>query len=156
MKKTAVFAGSFDPFTVGHMDVCTEAAEVFDKVVIAIGVNPNKNRLFDEEEMAAAIRADIKSAGLDNVEVVTYKGLTVDLASSVGAKYLVRGLRNAADYSYEENAAEVNSLLSPDIETIYFRSKKSAVSSSTVKELLANAVDVSAYLTDSVLALTKK
>ena len=131
----AIYAGSFDPFTIGHLHVLKQACLVFDKVYVAIAVNSAKTRRVDKEKMKEAICRVIESNELNNAEVVIFEGLTVDLAKEKDAKFLVRGLRNGTDYEYEENLAIVNSKIA-GIETIYFRAGKTAhISSSIVMEL---------------------
>lgn len=151
--RIALYAGSFDPFTNGHRDIVRKAAALFDEVVVLIGVNVAKRRAFDAEAMAAAIRAGMESDGLANVRVVTYDGLVADYCAAHGVGWYVRGLRNAADYDYEENAARVNHLLNPSLETVYLRGDEPALSSSVVRELLAFGRDVSAFVPEAVARL---
>lgn len=151
--RIALYAGSFDPFTNGHRDIVRKAAALFDEVVVLIGVNVAKRRAFDAEAMAAAIRAGVEADGLSNVRVVTYDGLVADYCANHGVGWYVRGLRNAADYDYEENAARVNHLLNPSLETVYLRGDEPALSSSMVRELLAFGRDVDAFVPESVARL---
>ena len=149
----AVYAGSFDPFTEGHLHVLKQACSLFDKVYVAIAVNSEKNRRVDKEVMKEAISRVIKSNGLDNAEVVIFNGLTVDFAKEKDAKFLVRGLRNGTDYEYEENLAVVNSKIS-GIETIYFRAGKTAhISSSIVMELHQYGKDIKKWVPEEVLEI---
>ena len=147
----AVYAGSFDPFTIGHLHVLRQAALVFDTVYVAIAVNSAKQRKTDKEVMSKAIERVLVTNGLSNVEVVIFEGLTVDLAIEKNAKFLVRGLRNGTDYEYEENLAVVNSKIS-GIETIYFRAGKTAhISSSVVMELHKYGKDITKWVPKEVL-----
>ena len=147
----AIYAGSFDPFTNGHLHVLKQACQVFDKVYVAIAVNSEKKRRIDKEKMKEAISKVIKSNNLDNAEVVIFEGLTVDLAVEKNAKFLVRGLRNGTDYEYEENLAIVNSKIA-GIETIYFRAGKTAhISSSIVTELHRYGKDITKWVPNEVL-----
>lgn len=147
----AVYAGSFDPFTIGHLHVLRQAAEVFDTVYVAIAVNSEKNRRTDKETMKRAIQRVIASNGIDNAEVEVFDGLTVDFAIEKGAKFLIRGLRNGTDYEYEENMAIVNSKVS-GIETIYFRAGKTAhISSSVVMELYKYGKNIDKWVPKEVL-----
>lgn len=147
----AVYAGSFDPFTIGHLHVLRQAALVFDTVYVAIAVNSAKQRKTDKEVMRKAIERVLVTNGLSNVEVVIFEGLTVDLAIEKNAKFLVRGLRNGTDYEYEENLAVVNSKIS-GIETIYFRAGKTAhISSSVVMELHKYGKDITKWVPKEVL-----
>lgn len=147
----AVYAGSFDPFTIGHLHVLKQACLVFDKVFVAIAVNSAKVRRVDKNVMKDAISKVLLNNGLDNAEVVIFEGLTVDFAKKVGAKFLVRGLRNGTDYEYEENLAVVNSKIS-GVETIYFRAGKTAhISSSVVMELHKYGKNISKWVPDEIL-----
>ena len=149
----AVYAGSFDPFTIGHLHVLRQAVEVFDTVYVAIAVNSEKNRRTDKETMKRAIQRVIASNGIDNAEVEVFDGLTVDFAIEKGAKFLIRGLRNGTDYEYEENMAIVNSKVS-GIETIYFRAGKTAhISSSVVMELHKYGKNIDKWVPKEVLEI---
>ena len=151
-----LYAGSFDPFTIGHLHLSKVASKLFDRVIVGIGVNPKKKRNFDKQKMKDAINAIFKDEGLDNCECIIYEGLTIDVAKENGATFLIRGLRNGIDYGYEENLAQVNEEIS-GIDTIYLRAGKlSAVSSSMVNELLSAGKDVSKYLPNKILALIEK
>lgn len=153
MGKTAIYPGSFDPFTNGHLDIVRKAAEIFDKVYVVIGVNAEKSRSFAAEPMAEAIRRTLALQGITNCEVVIWKGLVAEYARLRGTEYMIRGLRNNMDYNYEENVAAVNKLINPELEYVYFRSNNIAVSSSMVKELHGYGKDVSNYVPAAVLAL---
>lgn len=149
----AVYAGSFDPFTIGHLHVLRQASEVFDTVYVAIAVNSEKKRRTDKENMRGAIEKVLVSNGIKNVEVEVFDGLTVDFAIKKGAKFLVRGLRNGTDYEYEENLAVVNSKIS-GIETIYFRAGKTAhISSSVVMELYKYGKNIDKWVPKEVLEI---
>ena len=150
--KVGLYAGSFDPFTNGHLQVVKKACEVFDVVVVAIGTHPSKTRRFDKEKMKSAIEEVMEAEGLeDKVEVVIYDGMTVDIASTYNTTYLVRGIRNGMDYEYEEAIASMNQEVG-SLDTLYFRAGELGnVSSSMVMELLRNGKDVSKYLPDAVL-----
>ena len=153
MGKTAIYPGSFDPFTNGHLDIVRKAAEIFDKVYVVIGVNAEKSRSFAAEPMAEAIRRTLALQGINNCEVVIWKGLVAEYARLRGTEYMIRGLRNNMDYNYEENVAAVNKLINPELEYVYFRSNNIAVSSSMVKELHGYGKDVSNYVPAAVLTL---
>ena len=149
----AIYAGSFDPFTIGHLHVLKQACAVFDKVYVAIAVNSQKKRRIDKNVMKDAITKVIESNNLDNAEVVIFEGLTVDLAKEKKAKFLVRGLRNGTDYEYEENLAVVNSKIA-GIETIYFRAGKTAhISSSVVMELYSYGKDITKWVPTEILEI---
>ncbi|WP_290744093.1 pantetheine-phosphate adenylyltransferase [Fibrobacter sp. UBA4309] len=136
MQKIAVFAGSFDPFTVGHLDIVARASSLFDELYVLLAVNASKKNLFDEAARAEMARKAVEN--IPNVKVDCFDGLTVDFAKRVGAKYLVRGIRGAADVEYEQTVAWNNKVLCPEIETVFLSSAQEhlAVSSSVVRELL--------------------
>ena len=150
MIKKAIYPGSFDPFTNGHLDIVKKASALFDEVDVIIGVNANKRRTFAAEAMKAAIEKTVAELGMKNVSVTVYNGLVAEYAKTNDVKYMIRGLRNNMDYNYEENIAEVNKLINPKMEYVYFRAENVAVSSSMVKELHGYGQDVSAYLPKAV------
>ena len=151
MNKKALYPGSFDPFTNGHLDIVKKAAELFDEVYIVIGVNAKKKRSFSAEGMKSAIEAALADAGIDNCKVRVHDGLVAEFSKEKGIHYMIRGLRNNMDYNYEENIAEVNKLINPDVENIYFRAENVAVSSSMVKELYSYQRDISRYVPAKIL-----
>lgn len=145
------YAGSFDPFTMGHMHVVETAAKLFDKLIIGIGENSAKERNYDKELMKQAIQKTLEQANLTNVEVVTYENLSVDAARNNSCNFLVRGIRDDMDYYYEENIAQINEEIS-GLDTIYVRAGAyGSISSSTVKELYKNGKDVSKYVPKEIL-----
>lgn len=150
MLKKAVYPGSFDPFTNGHLDIVKKAAAIFDEVYIVIGINSQKRRTFESDRMISAIEDVLHAEGITNAYVTSFEGLIAAYAKEQGIKYMIRGLRNNMDYNYEENIAEVNKLINPEMEYVYFRAENVAVSSSMVKELHMYGQDVSAYLPDGV------
>ena len=152
MNKKALYPGSFDPFTNGHLDIVKKAAELFEEVYIVIGVNALKKRSFDAEGMKGAIEAVLRDCGIDNCKVCVHDGLVAEFSMQTGVHYMIRGLRNNMDYNYEENIAEVNKLINPDMEYVYFRAENVAVSSSMVKELYTYGRDISKYVPKKVLA----
>ena len=156
MVRKAIYPGSFDPFTNGHLDIVKKAAALFDEVVVIIGVNPKKKRTFIAENMKRAIEDTMKENGIDNVSVVWIDGLVAQYAKEIDAQYMIRGLRNNLDYNYEENIAEVNKLVNPNLEYVYFRAENVAVSSSMVKELAHYEQDVSVYVPSPVYRCMKK
>ena len=148
-KRIALFAGSFDPYTNGHHAIVRKAAALFDEVVVMIAVNLGKQRAFDAEAMRAAIQAALDADGL-NARAVLHDGLVADYCAQNGIRWYVRGLRNASDYGYEENNAQVNRLLNPGLETVYLRADDPALSSSMVRELMAFEKDVRAFVPEAV------
>lgn len=141
------YAGSFSPFTNGHLQVVEKASKLFDKVVIGIGNNAQKEPRYDNELMKAAIeKLLIRLKLADKVSVVIYDNLSVDAAREKGANILIRGIRNGMDYEYEENMASINEEIS-GLDTIYIRAGKLGnISSSLVVELMKNNKNVSEYL----------
>ena len=149
--EVAFYAGSFDPFTNGHLHVIQKAAKVFNKVVIGIGDNPDKKRRFDKELMKNTIEKILKNRELNNVKVICYDNITVDVAKENNATFLVRGVRNGMDYEYEENMASINEEVA-GIDTIYIRAGKLGnISSSMVMKLYENGKDISKYLPKEVI-----
>lgn len=151
-----LFAGSFDPYTLGHHAVVTKASRLFDEVYVLVGLNTAKSRTFDAEEMRAAMQETMVQDGLTNVTVVTYDRMVADYCAEHGIDFLIRGLRNSMDYNYEESIAQVNKLLKPELESIYLRADNTAVSSSMVRELLTFGKDISQYVPEPVLRLVTK
>jgi len=148
--RIAVYPGSFDPITNGHLDVVRRAARVFDRVVVAVLANPRKSPLLDADHRVAVIRASIAAepdlAGI--VDVETFDGLTVTFCHTVGAGFLVRGLRAIADFETELQLAHNNHHLAPDVDTVFFMTslEHSYVSSSLVKEIAQFGGDVTSML----------
>ena len=153
MNKTAIYPGSFDPFTNGHLDIVKKSARLFDRVYILIGVNQNKARTYDAISMKSAIEKTLDDVNIDNCEVIVLDDLVAKFTIDNNIRYMIRGLRNNMDYNYEENIAEINKLINPDLEYIYFRAENVAVSSSMVKELNSYGHDVSAFVPDAVCAM---
>lgn len=147
--KIAVFPGSFDPITLGHYDIIKRGVSLFDKVIIAIGVNAEKKYMFPLEERKRFIEEAF--ANEPKVEVVTYQGLTIDLCQKVGAQFILRGLRNPADFEFEKAIAHTNRELSK-IETVFLltAAKTSYISSSIVRDVLRNGGDYTILVPDSV------
>ncbi len=151
--KIGFYSGSFDPFTNGHLHIIKASCQIFDKVVVGIGINTNKTRNYDTEQMKLAIEETLKKANIKNVEIITYQELTVEIAQKYQANFLIRGLRNDTDYAFEENLAQINEEIS-GLDTIYFRSGVLGfISSSMVMELIHYGRDVSRYLPEPVLNL---
>ncbi len=146
MKATAVFAGSFCPFTKGHEDIVRQALPLFEHLYIAIGHNPAKQDLFTLQQRLECIEK--LYAGNPKVSVQAYQGLTVDLCRQLGATYLVRGVRNAADFAAEEELRLINHRLNPEVKTIFIPASPewACVSSSLVRELWSLRADYTPFL----------
>lgn len=144
-KKTALFPGTFDPFTRGHYSVVERALNLFDEVIIAIGVNALKNPMFTADERVAMLQQ--LYADEPRVRVVAYSGLTVDLAQEYGARFMLRGVRSVIDFEYEKSIADVNRDIS-GVETVlmFTQPQYAHISSSVVRELLSYGRNVEAYL----------
>ncbi|SCB72294.1 pantetheine-phosphate adenylyltransferase [Weissella bombi] len=152
----ALFPGSFDPFTNGHLDMVVRAAQLFDEVIIGVGTNLSKNYLFDANEKITLIKR--ATDNLPNVKVVEMSGLTVSFMHEINANVLVRGIRNEKDYLYERDIAQMNSDLD-SAETIFLLAKPEHqfISSSLLKEIASTGTDISKYVPDDVYeALVKK
>lgn len=151
LEKIALFPGSFDPFTNGHLNTVERAANIFDQVYISIVTNTTKQALFTLDEKLDLAQKATKH--LENVSVIVQEeGLTVDLAKKLQANFLVRGIRNATDYEYEKNIAFMNSQLNEQVETVFLLSHPefSNVSSSIIKEIAYFGGDISAFVPQCV------
>lgn len=147
------YAGSFDPFTNGHLQIVKKASKCFKKVIVGIGYNPEKKARINKIKMSKAIKKTILRLNLNNVEVVLYNGLTVDEAKKYKADILIRGLRNGTDYQYEENISEMNEKVS-GIDTCYFRAGNLGyLSSSVVMEMYNNNKKIDEYVPKEIAEL---
>ena len=154
--KTAVYAGTFDPMTFGHLDVAARALQVFESLTIAVAEDPKKALMFSTEERLALARSCV--ADLPNVSVVPFSGLLVDWAREQGVHTLIRGLRAFSDFEYEFQMALTNRKLAPDIETLFLMPNQnfSYVSSSMVREIAALGGDVDQFVPGPVAEALKK
>jgi pantetheine-phosphate adenylyltransferase len=150
MQRIALFPGTFDPITIGHLDIIHRALPVFDKLVIGIGRNANKTAMFSEEQRMKWIR-DIFG---DNpkVSVVVYEGLTVECCRKVGANFIVRGIRYVNDFEYEKAIADMNRSLDRDIETVFLTClpQYTSVASTLVRDVIRNGGNARQFLPDAV------
>ena len=148
---TAVFPGSFDPVTTGHVDLIRRASRMFDRLVVGVLVNSAKQPLFSKEERVAMLREI--TADQDNIEVSSFEGLLVDFVKEQHADAIVRGLRTPGDFEYELPLAQANHKLSVQADTIFLASapEYSYISSSAVRELLRYQADISNYVPETVL-----
>lgn len=148
--KKAIYPGSFDPITNGHLDILSRALEVFDEVTILVAVNPNKHFNFSVKERVEMIKEATKD--LKGVKVDSYDGLTVDYAKKHDAKHLIRGLRAVSDFEYEFQLASANEYIDKSIDMVFFmaRGDKTFISSSSIMELAKNNIDVSTLVPESV------
>lgn len=146
MQKVAIFPGSFDPFHVGHETIVRRALSLFDVIIIAIGINTNKKEYFPPEIRLSWITEVFKDT--PGVEVASYNGLTVDYCKSVGAKFILRGLRTASDFEYERAIAQVNKTMETEIESVFFLTtpEYTPVNSSIVRDILRHGGDARKFL----------
>ena len=151
MKKIAVYPGSFDPITNGHLDILQRATKIFDKVIVLVAINSSKNHRFTVEERVQMIKE--ATADIPNVEVDSSEGLTVKYAKEHGADTLIRGLRAVSDFEYEFRLASANEFADASIDMVFFmaRGDKTFISSSAIIELYNNGVDISALVPESVI-----
>ncbi|PLX03657.1 MAG: pantetheine-phosphate adenylyltransferase [Marinilabiliales bacterium] len=151
MSKIAIFPGSFDPITLGHVSIVKRAASLFDKIIVAIGVNSSKKSMFSLEKRKEWIAEVFKD--YDNVEVESYTGLTIDFCKKTDAKYILRGLRTAADFEFERGIGQVNFMMDEDIETVFLltEAKYTPINSSIVRDVYKNGGDLSKLIPPEVI-----
>ena len=147
---TAVYPGSFDPATNGHLDVIERASKLFDQVIVGVLHNSAKSPLFSVEERVNILKEATRR--LDNVEIVSFSGLTIEFARECGAKVIIRGLRAITDFEYELQMAQTNRVLAPDIDTMFLTTnlEYAYLSSTTVKEVAVFGGDISKFVPDFV------
>ncbi len=153
----AVYPGSFDPVTLGHLDIVERAASLFDKLYVAVAASSrHKGYLFDVSDRVEMVRRAV--AGVEGVEVVSFDCLLTDFARSVGARVLVRGLRAISDFEYEFQMALINKSMAPELETVFMmtRTRYSFLSSSLVKELASYGGDISGLVPSEVLPMIEE
>lgn len=146
MSKTAIFPGSFDPYTNGHHDIVCRGLSLFDKIIIAIGYNTQKERYFAADRMEKLILSAFKESNA--VEVIQYNELTASLAKKYHAKYLLRGLRNTTDFEYENGISQVNRYLNDELETVFLITSPeyASISSSIIREVHKYGGDIRSFL----------
>ncbi|MCR4564619.1 MAG: pantetheine-phosphate adenylyltransferase [Bacteroidales bacterium] len=151
MKRTALFPGSFDPFTAGHLNILKRALTMFDKVVVAIGINPDKKSFFSLEKKLDICRQATACFG-ERVEVITYDCLTVEICRQLDIHHIVRGVRNMVDFDAEKSIADTNRHLAPDIETLIIPTSQeyAHISSSAVRDIIRHNADASDFLPEGV------
>ena len=150
MKRTALFPGSFDPFTAGHLNILKRALTMFDDVVVAVGINMDKRGFFPTEKRLDIIRQ--ATAGIKGVSIMQYDNLTVDTCRELGIHHIVRGVRNMIDFETERSIADANRRLAPDIETIIIPTAQefAHISSSAVRDIIKHHGDTSLFIPEGV------
>ena len=150
MSKIAVFPGSFDPITKGHESIIKRAIPLFDKIIVAVGINTEKKQYFTIEQRINWIKKVFE--GNASISVEQYSGLTVDFCKKVNAQYILRGLRTSADFEFERSIGQMNKQMLPEIETIFLLTTPefTALNSSIVRDILRNGGDVSKFVPDGI------
>ena len=147
---TAIFPGSFDPITKGHIEILKTASKMFDKVIVAVSENVSKQSFLSYDVREKLIKDCL--SGIQNIEVTSYQGLTVNFALKSGAEFIIRGIRNAKDYEYEKELLNINYALNENIKTIFIPANESysSISSSAVREILYHKGDISKFVPENV------
>ena len=149
--RTAIFPGSFDPFTAGHLNILRRALTMFDEIVIAVGVNQDKRGFFSMDQRMDIIRQAVR--GMDGIEIIKYDNLTIDTCRELGIAQIIRGVRNMLDFENERAIADANRRLAPEIETIIIPTAQefAHISSSAVRDILKHKGDTSLFLPEGVV-----
>ncbi|MEI6409054.1 MAG: pantetheine-phosphate adenylyltransferase [Bacteroidota bacterium] len=152
--KIAVFPGSFDPITIGHVDLVRRALPLFDKIIIAVGVNSTKKTLFSLEQRLEWLR--IVFASYQTVEVDHFQNLTAHYCQRIGARFLLRGLRNASDFDYEKTISQLNHIVGGGIETVFLiaQPEYSHISSTIVREIIVGGADATPFIPQEITIQT--
>ncbi len=150
MNRKALFPGSFDPFTSGHLNILKRALTMFDEVVVAVGINQDKRGFFDMDQRVDIIRQ--MTSGMEGVSIIKYDNLTIDTCRELGIHHIVRGVRNMIDFETERSIADANRILAPNIETIIIPTAQefAHISSSAVRDILRHRGDTSLFLPSTV------
>lgn len=151
MKTTALFPGSFDPFTAGHLNILCRALTIFDEVVVAVGINQDKRGFFTMEQREDIIRQ--ATAGMEGVKIIHYENLTVDICRELGIRHIVRGVRNMTDFDNEQATADANRHLAPEVDTLIIPTAQgySHISSSAVRDVIRHRGDLSQFIPAGVV-----
>ncbi len=154
--RIALFPGTFDPITIGHVDIINRSLSLFDKIVIGIGTNANKVPMFSAEQRIKWIKEIYKNE--PKIEAAVYEGLTVTFCKEINANYIIRGIRFVSDFEYEKTIADMNRTLASDIETIFLTClpEYSSVASTLVRDVIRNEGNASAFLPEEVQKDLKK
>lgn len=151
MQRICLFPGTFDPVTLGHVDIINRAIPLFDKIYVGIGINSSKSPMFSAEQRMEWFKEIYKDE--PKVESVTYDGLTINYCKVIGANFILRGIRYVRDFEYEKTIADANRTLDKDIETIFLTGepKYTSVASTIVRDILRNGGNASPFLPDAVI-----
>jgi pantetheine-phosphate adenylyltransferase len=150
MQKICVFPGTFDPLTLGHVDIIRRALPLFDQIIVAIGINATKKPMFSSEQRQLWIEDIFRSE--EKVSAAVFEGLTVNFCKKIGANYILRGIRYVSDFEYEKTIADANRTLDPEIETFFLtcEPKYTSVASTIVRDIIRNGGDASLFLPEIV------
>jgi len=150
MKKIALYPGTFDPVTLGHIDIIKRAANLFENLMVAVADNPEKTALFSVEERMELLRASLRD--VDRISITSFSNLTAKFAKSIGATAIIRGLRAISDFEFEFQMALMNRQIEPDVETVFLmpKAKYSYISSSLVKDIAKRGGDISSFVPPAV------
>ena len=150
--RTGVYPGTFDPITLGHMDIIRRGAKLVDRLVIGVTTNIAKSPLFEDDERIAIVRREVKATGIDNIEVVGFSSLLMDFADSQGASIVIRGIRGVTDFEYEYQLTGMNRQLNHRVETVFLMADVSLqpIASRLVKEIAMFGGDISKFVTPSI------
>ena len=151
----ALYPGSFDPITLGHLDIIRRGAKMFDRLIVGVLVNQAKKSLFSPEERATMIREVTQD--IPNVEVITFSGLTVDCCRELGVRFMLRGLRAVTDFEYELQIAQTNHLMEPEVDTVFLTTdiRYGYLSSSVVREIATYGGPIEEFLPESIVPLVR-
>jgi pantetheine-phosphate adenylyltransferase len=150
--RTGVYPGTFDPITLGHMDIIRRSAKLVDRLVIGVTTNIAKEPLFADDERIAIVRREVEATGIDNIEVVGFSSLLMDFADSQGASIVIRGIRGVTDFEYEYQLTGMNRQLNHRVETVFLMADVSLqpIASRLVKEIAMFGGDISKFVTPSI------
>lgn len=156
MERICLFPGTFDPLTLGHVDIITRALPLFDKIVVGIGINTSKAPMFSPEQRMNWVNEIFKTE--PKVEGAVYEGLTVNFCKKIGAQFIIRGIRYVSDFEYEKTIADANRILDSSIETIFLTGepKYTSIASTIVRDILRNNGDASHFLPEQVARSLKR
>jgi pantetheine-phosphate adenylyltransferase len=156
MPRICLFPGTFDPVTLGHVDIIKRAIPLFDKIIVAVGINSSKMPMFSPEQRMQWIEEIFRAE--PSIEGAVYEGLTIDFCNKVGARFILRGIRYVSDFEYEKTIADANRTMDPNIETIFLTGepKYTSVASTIVRDIIKNGGDASPFLPDAVVRSIRK